>query len=373
MRVILFFTYGISLLDWKTSGLLEREVYFYKFLNEKYHIKFTFITFGNIEDKEIIKYDFIDVVPVYEYIKYNNNKILRFLKSFVIPFKLKVVINKGKILKTNQLLGSWIGIISKIKYKIPLITRTGYDLYTFSKLDKKGYVKQFFYYLLTKITLRYSDIYLVSSKVDKDFLSTISPKNLAKLKIRPNWIKSEKINNFNERYPNKIISVGRLEKQKNLYELIDALKDTEIEIDIYGEGSQKNSLIQYAKEQNIKLNINSPVSNDILIKKIKDYKIFVSSSLFEGNPKSVLEAMSCGCVVVAKENKNINEIIKDQNNGITYNRINDLKNILLKFMHNEKDWASLSTKAYDHVMKFNNLDKIASEEISDYEILNLSD
>ena len=56
--------------------------------NKPRNQKEAFITFGNIEDKEIIKYDFIDVVPVYEYIKYNNNKILRFLKSFVIPFKL---------------------------------------------------------------------------------------------------------------------------------------------------------------------------------------------------------------------------------------------------------------------------------------------
>ena len=69
MRVILFFTYGISLFDWKTSGLLEREVYFYKYLNDKYKVKFTFITFGKIEDRTILNYPFIDIVPVYEYLK----------------------------------------------------------------------------------------------------------------------------------------------------------------------------------------------------------------------------------------------------------------------------------------------------------------
>tara|TARA_B100001057_G_C22764134_1_gene917029 strand:+ start:150 stop:1271 length:1122 start_codon:yes stop_codon:yes gene_type:complete len=373
MRVILFFTYGISLLDWKTSGLLEREVYFYKFLNEKYNLNFTFITFGNHEDKKILNYEFIDVLPVYEYMKYDNNKILRFLRSFLIPFKFRKAIKDGQILKTNQLLGSWIGIVSKLKYKIPLITRTGYDLYTFSKLNKKGKMKQIFYYVLTKITLKYTDIYLVSSKVDKDFLSMISPKYLSKLKIRPNWIRNQKVNNFSERHKNKIISVGRLEEQKNFYELIDGLKDTKIQIDIYGEGSQKNNLLDHAKKQNVKLKIISPVSNDTLIEEIKNYKIFISSSKFEGNPKSLLEAMSCGCVVVTKENKNIYEIIENLNNGITYKDTDEIKSILSKYINNEQEWTGISNKAYEHVNMFNNLENIAHEEMLDYKILNFPD
>ena len=40
------------------------------------------------------------------------------------------------------------------------------------------------------------------------------------------------------------------------------------------------------------------------------YKIFVSSSNFEGNPKGILEAMASGCVVIAKDNINISEIIE---------------------------------------------------------------
>ena len=35
MRVILFFSYGVSLKDWKSSGLFEREVKFYKYIQSK--------------------------------------------------------------------------------------------------------------------------------------------------------------------------------------------------------------------------------------------------------------------------------------------------------------------------------------------------
>ena len=42
MNIILFFTYDISLKDWEKSGLLDREIEFYKKLHEKYNIYFTF-------------------------------------------------------------------------------------------------------------------------------------------------------------------------------------------------------------------------------------------------------------------------------------------------------------------------------------------
>ncbi len=372
MRVILFFTYGISLFDWKTSGLLEREVYFYKYLNDKYKVKFTFITFGKIDDRTILNYPFIDIVPVYEHLKYDKNKYMRFLRSFLIPIKLKKEIVDGDVLKTNQLFGSWIAILSKLKYKRPLIVRTGYDLYSFSKMNRKGYFKQSFYYLLTRISLKYSDIYLVTSKSDKNKLKKLSVKNHYKVKIRPNWMKIQEGNDFNKRYKNKVISVGRLEEQKNFFELIDGLKNTNVEIDIYGEGSQKNEIIKYAEKQKVHLIIHPPVSNDILIKKIQNYKIFISSSKFEGNPKSILEAMAAGCVVIAKKSRNISELIQNLENGLIYEEPKNIQNLLIRYLNNEDDWSNISINASRYIKNFNGLDQIAENEISDYEDLNIS-
>ena len=39
MNIILFFTYDISLKDWETSGLLDRELKFYETLHKKYSTK----------------------------------------------------------------------------------------------------------------------------------------------------------------------------------------------------------------------------------------------------------------------------------------------------------------------------------------------
>ena len=43
---------------------------------------------------------------------------------------------------------------------------------------------------------------------------------------------------------------------------------------------------------------------------MNNYKYYLSSSKFEGNPKTILEAMSSGCIVIASNIKNHKEIIK---------------------------------------------------------------
>ena len=207
MNIILFFTYDISLKDWEKSGLLDREIEFYKKLHEKYNIFFTFITFGDSKDVEVINLPYIKVEPIYHYIKYRNSKLLRFFASLYIPFKLKSILKEATLIKTNQLLGSWIAIISKFITKKPLIIRTGFDLLTFSKKNKKSFVKIAFYYLLTKVSLYTSNIYLVSSKTDKEFLTKLSNKSSSKIKVRPNWIQQNNNSNFKDRNKNKVISI----------------------------------------------------------------------------------------------------------------------------------------------------------------------
>ena len=155
MNVILFFTYGISLKDWESSGLLSREIKFYKELSKKYNIKFTFVTYGNSDDLKFVNLiEDLEIIPIYELIKYSKNKYLRFLKSIILPFYLKKNIsNDFKIIKTNQLNGSWVPIIFKIITGFSLYIRTGYDLYSFSKYDKKNKLKQYFYFFFLSYLL----------------------------------------------------------------------------------------------------------------------------------------------------------------------------------------------------------------------------
>ena len=110
-------------------------------------------------DNQIIKnINFIEVIPIYEYIKRNHSKFFRYMNSFKIPFILKNKINNFDVIKQNQLLGSWVAILFKFISKKPLMTRTGYDMYSFSVYEKKKTYIKFLYKLLTQFTLIFSDM-----------------------------------------------------------------------------------------------------------------------------------------------------------------------------------------------------------------------
>ena len=132
MNVVLTFTHKTSLKIWEESGLLSREISFYKKLSEKYGINFTFITYGNEYDLKFNEYfTNLKVYPLYKYVKESKFEILNYLKCFTFINKIKSEITTTDLIKTNQLTGGWLGLILKFKLNKPLIVRTGFDKLSF--------------------------------------------------------------------------------------------------------------------------------------------------------------------------------------------------------------------------------------------------
>ena len=371
MNVILIFTYGISLKNWEENKIFDREILLYKHLQQKHNIKFTFLTFGDHEDLEFAdKLDNFEIIPIYKYIKKSDFKIFNFLKTIYITFKLKALLSNNSLIKTNQQNGAWIGLILKFLIKKPLIIRTGYNLYEFSKNEKRSIYVRFFYYILTKISLLYSDSYLVTSKADKVNLKEVFGEKGNVLHF-PNWVDSIVDNRESNRYENKVLSVGRLETQKNFSEIIESLKNENIDIDIVGEGSQKDSLLKFSKLNNVELNILEKMGFKDLKNIYKKYKIFISSSIFEGNPKVVLEAMANGCLVIARKNMNVEEIIKHNQNGIIYNSNEELKEQVKFYLENENERKNLVKNSIKTIKTNNLLDIHIDKEYALYKNLNI--
>ena len=82
MHVLVFLTFGISFSDWEKSGLLSREILLYRKLREEKKIDFTFVTFGDSKDEEIVE-DF-KVIPYYKYNKILRSKALTFFSITTI-------------------------------------------------------------------------------------------------------------------------------------------------------------------------------------------------------------------------------------------------------------------------------------------------
>ncbi len=327
MKIAIFFTYDYSMETLSGSGLLERELKIYQKINEVYGTEFIFLTYEESIETDLSNYPEFKFIPIYKYLKKSNNKIIRFFKSFLIPFKIKSELLEVDILYQHQLLGVWIPFLLKIQLKKPLQVRTGYDAYLFSLKNKDNFLKSIFYKYLTKLALRFSDLYTVTSKCDKDFLSENFNNN--SIKIVPNWVE---INNDlpETRNSEKILMVGRLEKQKNYPFAFDFLKsiNNTYELDIYGNGSEYSNLKNLSTKQNSKINFLGNTTHQNLIKEFSNYNFFLTTSTYEGNPKSVLEALSSQCIIFASNIPNHQELIKDGVNGFLYS---DKKELIEKF------------------------------------------
>ena len=370
MEILYFLTYGYSLQTWSDSGQLARELRHFEALrSENEKIKFKIFSYGEDNDFEYIEKDFIEVVSIYKYIKKSNYKIVNFIKSFFIKKILRDVdLGKSKLVIQNQLLGSWVSYLFKKNLKIPLIIRTGYDMFEFSINENKNISKKLFFKYLTKKSLDKCDLYTVTSSCDKDFLlKNFSNKYSSKIKIRSNWVDAkENIRINNKNIVNNIVSVGRIEEQKNYELIIRSIQGTNFELDIFGDGSLKEDLIKLSEELNVKINFLGIVNNEILVKKLQHYKFYISSSKFEGNPKSVLEAMAAGCIVIASKIKNHLEFLNIDNSILFDQNIESLKETILnldKISQRRED--DLISNSFETINNRYNLNDLVRKEIKD--------
>lgn len=368
MNIVYFLTYGYSLETWNESSALEREVKYFNLLSKNFGYKFFIITYGDESDLQYSDlFSRSEIIPLYKYKKHFDSKLLNFFNSLTFPRKIKNIINEDiHITKQNQLLGSWVSYIFKKITRSKFFIRTGYDMYFFSKAENKSYIKQKLYMLLTFFGLNSADLYSVTSRADYDFLLKTFNFNRKKLKILRNWVENsqsvyEVIRN------EKIISIGRLEYQKNYQFLVKELSGQDIPLIIYGSGSKRDELLKLSKNLNVNLDINDSISNNELINILQNVKYFILPSYYEGNPKALLEAMSAGCIVFASNIKNHNEIIKHRVNGFLFDlHSGSLKDLLTQVLNNSKfekeELEFISKNAVNTINDKYSISKIFNEE-----------
>tara|TARA_B100001248_G_C27397550_1_gene466768 strand:- start:2390 stop:3499 length:1110 start_codon:yes stop_codon:yes gene_type:complete len=122
----------------------------------------------------------------------------------------------------------------------------------------------------------------------------------------------------NHRYERKkqILAVGRLEKQKGFYHLINGFftfhkEHPDYQLVIVGEGQLRINIEKQIK----KLNLNDSVlllgkkSRKEIIELYNYSEIFILTSLWEGFPKVLLEAISCGCKIISTNVDSVPNII----------------------------------------------------------------
>lgn len=164
---------------------------------------------------------------------------------------------------------------------------------------------------------------------------------------------------LNAKKENKIVSVARLEKQKNIELLIESFAELselfpKLRLDIYGEGSNRDSLQMLIESLCLQNRISLMGNIKDIVEQIKKSKLFVLTSNYEGMSNSLIEAMCIGLPVISTKVSGAKELIINNENGILIDvnnktqLIEAIKKVLLDNEFSNK-LSSNAIKIYDCV------------------------
>ncbi len=318
-----FFTRGVSLKNWVETGLFEREVLIYHaHIKNNYFSKIYWFTYGS-SDKDVAEKlhqsnrlsKQIEVVPCPSWFS-----LMGRINSLVYTFFLPIfIISQAKlcdVFKTNQMDGALAAVILSRINKKPLYVRTGYTFSLFTeKLYRFNYFRRTYAWLIEKIAFTNCSASSVSSAYDKRYVLQRYSVHHNPPYIVGNYVDMDCFSpaiSLHDR--SRMIFVGRITEQKNLFEAILAAHSTGIGLDIVGDGPDKESLQKLTLKLNANIRWLGVISNQKLPMLLRDYRYFFLPSLWEGMPKALIEAMALGMTCICTNTTGINELIKD---GVT--------------------------------------------------------
>ena len=133
-----------------------------------------------------------------------------------------------------------------------------------------------------------------------------------------------------------------------------------------GEGKLKKEL-QKKSELFDNVNFHQKINNEDLLNKYSEYSFYLSLSDYEGNSKTILEALGSGCIVIASNIPNNLEIISNNSNGFIFeNSKENLIKLLDKIINDPGIMMKISKEAKAYIERNNSIEVILNKE---FEIL----
>lgn len=381
----LTFTYGVSLKQWVDQGLFDREKLIYeKHLEQAHFDKIIWFTYGCGDEKlrdQLVKEGKLDSrVQIAESPRWARGRGLRYIYSRLIPVIYRKLCLELDVIKSNQMAGAEVAYLISKRYATPFALRTGYTATLF--YDKRiensvGTAERLrlklwrvYFKSLERRLYRKCDIATVSSQNDRDYVISEYGISTDKIRVLSNYIDCELFKPLiaiETRQNNRCVCVSRLSEQKNLKNLIRAVAEVGIGLDIYGDGEQKNELQELANQLSADVCFKGKCANDRLPEIYNKYQFYIIPSYYEGMPKTLLEAMACGCICMGTNVEGIREVIQDGINGILIDEVTDggishgLRHIVVNGI-SEIELKSMSTKAIDYITMNHGLEILAKRE-----------
>lgn len=352
-------------------GLIDREIASYNKLAEQLDSIY-FFTYGDERD---LRYQGTRLKP--------NIKVLPqridlppLLYSFLLPWLYRDRLQEVDILKTNQMGGSWAAVLAKWLFGKKLIVRCGYQHSLF--LKHHGQTRPFHrrqaiqglvlaYSIAEWIAYKSANAIVLATEADKQYVAKRYGISAEKIIIIPNYIDTERFKPMDDVgvEGNRICCVARLTPQKNLAMLLEAIRGLNGKSVIFGDGPLRGELEKQAKRDNLNVSFAGRIPNERVPHELCRSELFVLPSLYEGNPKALLEAMACGLPVIGTDVPGIRDVIRHGWNGCLCEPTASSIRASIQFILANRDLAAeMGQNARRCVMENYSLESLLKREVA---------
>lgn len=299
-------------------------------------------------------------------IKINPSRRIKYILSIYLLIK-ELLASKEKTIVLSFQANVYCIIICKIFGSI-IITRSNASIHGWSKNFRLNLYK-FFY--------SFADCLIVNSKaLKKEFIDILKLKSnliynpLDNERILKLAKKKTELNFFNKKTIN-LLNIGRLVEQKDQLTLLRAIKylksKINIKLIIIGNGPLKNELNNFVRDNNLQLNVKLIEYTDNPFKHFKNSDFFILSSIFEGLPNVLLEAMLLKKFIISSNcPTGPKEILNSGKYGALFNPgdYKKLAELILYYSKNKKEYEKkvkngfVSLRRFDYSANLNKYLKI---------------
>lgn len=316
-ELVLFFELYSSLRKGEQYGLLGRNLLQYvRSLERGEYTRVSLFTYDSRDHEKLVELKSTmglpDGIRVLTPPRWLDSKAGSIIYSLVGPLLHARALGAADVYKTQQVSGSWAGLIAKHLFGRPLLFRLGYPLSPRFQSEGKPLRRRIAEYT-ERLLVRQSDHVAVTSREMKEFYRAFSVET--PITVVPSYADITgftPIEVYDHRLP--ILYVGRLEPEKNVTGLIEACARLQHPLVICGTGRLEPELRRLAASLGGRVDFRGSVPNSALQRIHHEHTVFAICSPREGMPKALIEAMASGMICVGTRTQGICELIED---GVT--------------------------------------------------------
>lgn len=361
LYLILFFTRGVSLRTWDRVGNLEREVALYRQLQRR-GVQVSFVTYGDRGDLA-----YRDRLPGIRILCNRWGLPLRRYERWLFWLHLPHLL-RATVLKTNQTDGGDVALRVAHRLGKKLIARCGYlhSDFTARRHGQDSPEVQRARALEERLFTGADQVVVTTPAMRQTIVNRYGLSE-DKVTVIPNYVDTDlfRPNPDVPPKPGRICFIGRLEEQKNLFALLEAVKGLDVELVLVGNGGLREGLEAKARAEHIPAQFLGALPHGALAEVLNGAQVFILPSLYEGHPKTLIEAMACGLPVIGTDVPGIRDLIVHRETGFLCGTSPaEIRQAIQEVLGDKALQERMGRKAREFVVEHFALDRIVSMEMA---------